>query len=131
MDGHDIVVMGASAGGLDVLKQLIGSLPANVPAALFVVLHLPKGWNSQIPEILGKSSGLRCRFAQHGDLIERGTLLLAPTDRHLILKDGYVRLSSGPRENFWRPAIDVLFRSAAVAYGSRVVGVVLSGALDD
>ena len=131
LDGHDIVVVGASAGGLDVLKQLIAALPANLPAALFGVLHIPKGWNSQIPEILSKSSGLRCRFAQHGDLIEHGTLLLAPADRHLILKEGQVSLSSGPRENFWRPAVDVLFRSAAVAYGTRVVGVVLSGALDD
>ena len=130
-DGHDIVVAGASSGGLDALKQLLAALPGDLPLALFVVLHLPPGWTSQFPEILNKSGKLACRFAADGELIEHGTLLLAPADRHLLVKRGHVRLSRGPRENFWRPSIDVLFRSAAVAYGTRVVGIVLSGALDD
>jgi two-component system chemotaxis response regulator CheB len=128
---HDIVVVGASAGGLDVLNELLASLRADLSASIFMVFHLPSGWSSQVPEILSRTSPLRCRFAQDGDLIEHGTVLIAPSDRHLIVKRGHVRLSAGPRENFWRPSIDVLFRSAAVAYGSRVVGVVLSGTLDD
>jgi two-component system chemotaxis response regulator CheB len=129
--GHDIVVVGASAGGLDALRELLATLPADLPATIFVVLHLASGWSSQIPEILSKTSLLGCRFARGGDLIEQGAVLVAPPDRHLIVKRGHVRLSAGPRENFWRPSIDVMFRSAAVAYGSRVVGVVLSGTLDD
>jgi two-component system chemotaxis response regulator CheB len=130
-DGHDIVVLGASAGGLDALKELLASLPAGLRASMFLVLHLSASWPSQIAEILSKSSSLPCRFGQDGDLIEHGTLLIAPPDRHLIVKREHVRLSPGPRENFWRPSIDVLFRSAAVAHGSRVVGVILSGTLDD
>jgi hypothetical protein len=122
-DGHDIVVLGASAGGLDALKELLASLPAGLRASMFLVLHLSASWPSQIAEILSKSSSLPCRFGQDGDLIEHGTLLIAPPDRHLIVKREHVRLSPGPRENFWRPSIDVLFRSAAVAHGSRVVGV--------
>jgi two-component system, chemotaxis family, protein-glutamate methylesterase/glutaminase len=129
--GHDIVVAGASAGGVEALRQLVEALPANLPAALFVVLHTPPGWTSRLPEILSNSGHLACRYARDGDSIEHGTLLIAPSDHHLMLKRGQVRLSGGPRENLWRPAIDVLFRSAAVAYGARVVGVVLSGALDD
>lgn len=129
--GHDIIVIGASSGGVDALLQLVQALPANLPAAFFAVIHLSTTWNSRIPEILSKSTGLRCGFARDGDAIEHGTLLVAPADQHLMLKNEQVQLSTGPRENFWRPAIDVLFRSAAVAHGSRVVGVILSGTLDD
>lgn len=130
MDRRDIVVIGGSAGSLAPVRALVASLAADFPAALFLVSHLPRG-PSHLAELLDEASPLEVRFAADGEAIRRGTLLIAPPDRHLLLQRERVALSRGPRENLWRPAVDVLFRSAAVTFSSRVVGIVLSGALDD
>jgi two-component system chemotaxis response regulator CheB len=130
VDRRDIVVIGASAGGFAAIKALAAPLPSDFPAALFLVTHLPRG-PSRLAQILGRSCSLEVRFAEDGDPIRPGTLLIAPPDRHLLLQQGRVMLSRGPRENLWRPAIDVLFRSAAVTFTSRTIGIVLSGVLDD
>ncbi len=128
---HDVVVIGASAGGVEVLKSVIASLPADYPGAIFVVLHIPPSVPSVLPTILRRASRLRCVTAVDGAPVEGGTVYVAPPNAHLLLEPGRVCVSPGPRENGHRPAVDPLFRSAAVAYGPRVVGVVLTGNLDD
>ena len=127
---RDIVVIGASAGGLDAVRALLVPVEAGFPAAFFFVTHLAPG-PSRLDEVLAADISLEVRFAKHGEAIRPGTLLIAPPDRHLILERERVVLTRGPRENLWRPSIDVLFRCAAVAFASRVIGIVLSGALDD
>ena len=129
--GHDILTIGASAGGVEALTRLIGELPSGLPAALFVVLHIPPTAPSMLPLILNRRSALRAHHAREGEIIEMDKVYIAPPDRHLLVKRGHVRLSRGPRENGSRPAVDPLFRSAAIAYGPRVIGVVLSGNLGD
>lgn len=124
------MVIGASAGGFTAIRALIAPLPADFPAALFLVSHLPRG-QSRLAEVLARASRLQARFAEDGDTIEPGSLFIAPPDRHLLLQKGRLLLSRGPRENLWRPSIDVLFRSAAVSYSSRTIGIILSGVLDD
>ncbi|HCF28341.1 MAG TPA: chemotaxis protein CheB [Cyanobacteria bacterium UBA11049] len=138
MFGHDIIVVGASAGGVEALSQLIPLLPPDLPAAVFIVLHIPSQGTSVLPNILNraiakrqKNSTLKAVHPQDGEKIVRGRIYIAPPDRHLLVKDGYIRLARGPRENCNRPAVDPLFRTAAKVYGRRVVGVVLSGTLDD
>ncbi len=128
---HDIVVIGASAGGVEALIRLTSALPRDLPASLFVVLHTPARSKSMLPAILSRSGNLPAIHAEHGSAIEPGCIYVARPDHHLIIKPGFVSVTQGPRENRQRPAIDPLFRSAALAYGHRVVGVVLSGSLDD
>jgi two-component system chemotaxis response regulator CheB len=131
MFGHDIIVIGASAGGVDALPRLIGSLPADLPAAVLVVLHIPPQGRDLMPEIIRKTASLSVSHARDGEKIRKGHVYLATPDRHLQVDGNLLRLVRGPRENFHRPAIDALFRTAAESYGSRVVGVVLTGNLDD
>jgi two-component system chemotaxis response regulator CheB len=127
--GHDIIVIGASAGGVEALLALIPDLPADLPASIFVVMHI--GRASHLASILQKRSQLDVRQAKAGERIERGTVYVAAPGAHLLLHDGHVMVRKGPRENMVRPAIDPLFRSAAITFGGRVIGVVLSGALND
>jgi two-component system, chemotaxis family, protein-glutamate methylesterase/glutaminase len=131
MAQRDIVVIGASAGGIAALTTLLGGLPPDFPAALFVVVHIPPSAVSRLPEILSRAGVLPATHAAHGEAIAPGRIYVAPPDRHLLVRQGWVELVRGPRENHCRPAIDPLFRSAARAYGPRVVGIVLSGALYD
>ncbi|HZU34306.1 MAG TPA: chemotaxis protein CheB [Gemmataceae bacterium] len=128
---HDIIVIGASAGGVEVLAQIVRDLPAGLPASLFIVCHFPAGSRSVLPEILSRSGPLLAVHARDGDPIYPSQIYVAPPDRHLLVEHGHVRVEHGPRENSHRPAIDPLFRSAARVYGPRVIGVVLSGALYD
>jgi len=129
--GHDIVVIGASAGGVEALTQLAGGLPAGLPAALFVVCHFPADHRSRLPEILSRSGPLLAVHARDGEPAYPGQLYIAPPDHHLLLEDGRMSVTHGPRENQHRPAIDALFRSAARAFGPRVIGIVLTGASSD
>lgn len=129
--GHDIIVVGTSLGGLDALKALVGGLPGDFQAALFIVQHTAASSPGTLGEILDGHGPLPARLARDGEPVETGRVYVAPPDRHLLVTSGAVRLSDGVRENRARPAVDPLFRSAAVTYRSRVVGVVLTGALDD
>lgn len=126
---HDVVVIGASAGGLEATKALITALPAKLPAAVFIVIHI--GRTSYMAEILDKVSHLPVSRAVNGERVEAGRVYVAAPDHHLLLHNSHVLLRRGPRENLARPAIDPLFRSAAASFGGRVIGVVLSGALND
>jgi two-component system, chemotaxis family, protein-glutamate methylesterase/glutaminase len=131
VDRHDIIVIGGSAGALDPLREIVTELSSGLAAKLFVVLHRPAHSGDMLRNLLSWSSKLPVRLPCDGERLESGTIYIAPPDQHLILKKDYLRLTRGPRENQWRPAIDVLFRSAAVVYGPHVIGVILSGALDD
>jgi two-component system chemotaxis response regulator CheB len=127
---RDIVVVGASAGGVQALMRFVSGFPPGFPGAVFIVLHVAPA-RSVLPGILGRRTELPVAHAVDGDLIEAGRISVAPPDRHLLLEPGRVGVVTGPRENGHRPGIDPLFRTAARAYRERVVGVLLSGTLDD
>jgi two-component system chemotaxis response regulator CheB len=131
MARKDIVVIGASAGGMEALQKLVAGLPPDLPASLFVVWHLSPGLKSMLPSVLNKAGPLPAAHPGDGDRIEPGRIYVAPNDHHMLLEKGYVRITKGPKENRFRPAVDPLFRSAAYVYGPRTIGVVLTGALDD
>jgi two-component system chemotaxis response regulator CheB len=128
---RNIVVVGASAGGIAALRRLIEQFPAGLPASIFVVVHVPAEHRSMLPSLLERAGRLPAAHPSDGDGIECGRIYVAPPDRHMVIEHGRVRLARGARENHHRPAIDALFRSAAQAFGPQVIGVVLSGSLDD
>lgn len=128
---HDIFVAGASAGGVEALTHLVRALPADFAGTLFIVLHVPAESPSLLTQILGRAGALPTSHPKDGERIARGHIYVAPPDNHLLLERGYMRVVRGPKENRHRPAIDPLFRSAARSYGTRTVGIVLSGMLDD
>jgi two-component system, chemotaxis family, protein-glutamate methylesterase/glutaminase len=126
-----LIVVGASAGGIEALTTLVGGLPGGFPAAIAVVLHLPPSGTSVLPAILDRASPLPATAASDGDQLRPGHVFVAPSDHHLIVNPGELALSHGPRENGHRPSIDTLLRTAAGSYGEQVIGVILSGTLDD
>lgn len=130
--GHHIVVVGTSAGGLEALDEVIGQFQDGLPASVFIVQHLaPEATGEALVEVLGRHKALRCKMAEDGESFEDGTIYIAPADFHLLVKEKKVMVTKGARENRYRPAVDPLFRSAAVTHGSAVIGVVLTGMLDD
>lgn len=131
MSEHNVIVIGASAGGVEALSNLVRALPADLAAALLVVIHIPAQGKSMMPMILSRVGKLKAVHPQEGQTLQPGHIYIAPPDYHLLVKHDSIRLARGPRENGHRPAIDPLFRTAARVYGARVVGVILSGTLDD
>jgi two-component system, chemotaxis family, protein-glutamate methylesterase/glutaminase len=129
--GRDIVVIGASAGGVTALQQIVSDLPAGFPAAVLVVLHTWPHARSYLPEVLSRAGRIPAVAAAHGVPIEPGRIFVAPSNHHLMVDDGRLFVSQGPRENRFRPAINPLFRSAAITYRERAIGVILTGMLDD
>jgi len=125
-----IVVIGASLGGIGALQELASGLQRDIPAALFVVQHVGPN-KSSLPDLLERCGPLPVSHAKQRELVRPGRILIAPPDHHMVFVDGATTLTRGPRENWTRPAIDPLFRSAAKAYGSRVIGVILTGSLND
>jgi two-component system chemotaxis response regulator CheB len=131
MARHDIVVIGASAGGVEALSEIAAALPADLAAAVFCVLHLPATGVSALPLILSRAGPLPAEHPWDGEPILPGRIYVAPPDLHMMVEGGTIRLVRGPRENRHRPAVDPLFRRAALHYGERAIGVVLTGSLDD
>jgi two-component system chemotaxis response regulator CheB len=128
---RDVVAIGASAGGVETLRSLVGSLPADFPAAVLVTMHLAAESPSALPQILDRAGPLSAVPASHGAKLTPGTIHVAPPDQHLLTEDGALVLSRGPTENGHRPAVNATFRSVAVTSGAKAVGVILSGSLDD
>ena len=128
---RNIVVIGTSAGGAAALMELVKSLPADFPAPIFVVMHVPADSPSVLPQLLNSVSALKARHPQDGEVIEAGVIYVARPDHHLLVEGNTVLVTRGPKENRFRPSIDALFRSAAYTFGPRVIGMVLSGYLDD
>lgn len=131
MAKRDIIVIGASAGGIDPLKTLVHLLPRDLAAAILVVVHIAPWRRSDLPFILNHSGHIPALHPASGQIIEAGTIYVAPPDFHMLIQKDRIQLWHGPKENQHRPSVNTLFRSAAVAFKKRVVGVVLSGLLDD
>jgi two-component system chemotaxis response regulator CheB len=130
MECRSVIVVGGSAGAVEPLQELVGSLPGELAAAVCIVLHLGNR-QSMLPELFSRVATLPAGWATDGDPLQPGRIYVAPPDQHLLVMPGHVQLSRGPRENRTRPAVDPLFRSAAEVYGPKVIGVILSGMLSD
>jgi two-component system, chemotaxis family, protein-glutamate methylesterase/glutaminase len=131
MQNRHLIVIGASAGGIEALRELVAQLPADFPAPIAVVLHTAPQAPGVLHEILARSGALPAVSPSSGERLKSGHIYVAPPDFHLLIEPGMVRITKGPRENRFRPAIDPLFRSAAQVYGPRAIGVILTGNLDD
>ena len=131
MPQRDVVVVGASAGGVDALIRLVAAIPANLPAAVLVVLHLSPRGRSNLAAILDRSGPLDAVEAADGAPLETGQIICARPDHHLVVEGEIIRVPRGAHENLHRPSVDVLFRSAAANHDARTCGIILSGALDD
>jgi len=129
--GHDIIVVGGSAGALEALRRIIAGLPRHFQAAIFVVIHSGSGSRQLMAAILERSGPLRASSPDDGDPIVAGRIYVARPDHHLLLERTTIRITKGPKENGFRPAVDPLFRSAARSHGARVIGVILSGGQND
>lgn len=131
MPGHDMVVIGTSAGGLEQLLWIVRRLPADFPAAICIVQHVAATGPSLLPEILTHAGALPAIHPSDKTPIQHSHIYVAPPDRHMLVRNGHLHIVRGPKENGFRPAINATFRTAALAYGPRVVGVILTGMLDD
>lgn len=131
MEHHDIVVVGSSAGGIPALTALMRSLPRDYPASVFIVQHLSPNAESILPQMLARSGNIPVKHPEDGEKIEAGHAYIAPPDLHMLVEKDRILIKRGPKENLFRPSVDALFRSAGYMYGPRVVGVVLSGYLND
>lgn len=130
--GRNIIVIGTSAGGLEALDELIGELPSDLPASIFIVQHMaPENTAEALLHRLNRHKAFHPKLASDGETFKSGRLYIAPPDYHLLIRKKTLLVTKGARENRYRPAIDPLFRSAAVAHGGHVIGVVLTGMLDD
>ncbi len=131
MSNRDLIVIGASAGGIEALQQVCAALPPNLNAALVVVMHTSPSSGGLLPKVLSRAGPIPAIHPRNGEIIAKGMIYVAPPDCHLIVDSGVLRTIRGPQENHHRPAIDPTFRSAAASYGQRAIGVVLTGLLDD
>lgn len=131
MNRCNVIVVGASAGGVESLMEFVNGLPADFEAAVGIALHIPEESPSALPAILSRQGPLKAAHAVDGEPLLHGRIYVAPPGRHLLIKRASVRAVNGPNENGHRPAVDPLFRSAARAHGGRTIGVILSGTLDD
>lgn len=131
MRSKHIVAIGASAGGIEALRTLVAALPEDFPAPICIVLHTSPESPGLVDTILSRAGKLKTSNAVNGARLRPGHIYVAPPDFHLIIEPGIVRITKGPRENRFRPAIDPLFRSAAQVYGPAAIGVLLTGSLDD
>ena len=131
MEKRNIIVIGASAGGFEAIKKIVADLPPDLDAAIFIVWHMAPSARGILPQVLGRITPIPVAHAYDGEPIVTNRIYIAPPDRHMLLEKGHIRITRGPKENRFRPAVDPLFRSAAYVYGNRVIGVILSGALDD
>src|SRR5262245_36673151 len=128
---RDLVAIGASAGGIEALSTLVGQLTPSLPAAVLVVQHQAPYSPGALAGILQRQTSLPVAWAEQGEAIEPGRVYVAPPDVHMLVDDAHVVLTTGPRENRSRPSINRLFRSTAARHGSRAIGVLLTGLLDD
>ena len=131
MEKRNIIVIGASTGGFAAIKQLVAALPPDLDATIFIAWHMSPDMTGILPQVLNQLTTLPATNAVDNEHIEINHIYVAVPDKHLLLEPGVVRVTRGPKENRFRPAVDPLFRSAAASYGARVIGIVLSGGLDD
>lgn len=127
----DIIVIGASAGGFEALKKIVAGLPPDFSASIFIVWHMSPDVRGILPQVLNRVNTIAAANAYNNEEIKPRRIYVAPPDRHMLIEDGKILITHGPKENRFRPAVDPLFRSAAYAFGNRVIGIILSGALDD
>lgn len=126
-----LIVIGASAGGFEAIKKIVKDLPADFDTPIFIVWHMSPDVHGILPQVLNRLNKIHAAHAIDNEPIKSHRIYVAPPDYHLLIKEGMVRVTRGPKENYFRPAVDPLFRSAAYSYNNRVIGVILSGALDD